>query len=297
MHSAAIASPDPLDAAAEDFLRVRPRLFGIAYRMLGSVAEAEDVTQDAWLRWQTTDRAVVRDSTAFLVTTATRLAINRTQLAHVQRETYIGPWLPEPVDTAADPTLGAERAEALDMAVLLLLEKLSPVERAAYVLREAFDYTHRVIADILQLNEANVRQLVTRARKHIASERHAAVPVAMHRRLLQAFLHAAQQGDAAALEQMFASDIVSLSDGGGKANAARIPVLGREKVAKFVASFASHFWQGASAVFLETNGASSVALLREGRVYGALAISGSEEGIERLFWTLNPDKLPTMPTA
>ena len=141
---------------------MRPRLFGIAYRMLGRAAEAEDIVQDVWVRWQTTDRSVVRDTRAFLATTTTRLAINAIKSARSRRETYMGPSLPEPVDTSADPALGAERSEALEFAVLLLLEKLSPTERAAYVLREAFDYSYREIANILRLEEANTRQLVTR---------------------------------------------------------------------------------------------------------------------------------------
>ena len=128
------------DDGLSAFLSVRPRLFGIAYRMLGSAAEAEDIVQDVWVRWQTADRSVVRDAAAFLVTTATRLAINVMQSARSRRETYVGPWLPEPVDTSADPGLGAERGEALELGVLVLLEKLSPTERAAYILREAFDY-------------------------------------------------------------------------------------------------------------------------------------------------------------
>jgi RNA polymerase sigma factor (sigma-70 family) len=154
---------------------VRPRLFGIAYRMLGSAAEAEDIVQDVWLRWQTTDRSVVRDVPAFLAKTTTRLAINVIQSARSRRETYVGPWLPEPVDTGADPELEAELGEALQFAVLVLLEKLSPIERTAYVLREAFDCPYRDIADILRLEEANTRQLVTRARKHVADGRRAPV--------------------------------------------------------------------------------------------------------------------------
>src|SRR5262249_33858638 len=128
------------DHALSAFVRARPRLFGIAYRMLGSAAEAEDIVQDAWLRWQATDRSAVLDAAAFLATTTTRLALNVVQSARSSRETYVGPWLPEPVDTSADPHLGAERGEALGLAVLVLMEKLSPMERAAYVLREAFDY-------------------------------------------------------------------------------------------------------------------------------------------------------------
>lgn len=159
------------DEGLSAFLRVRPRLFGIAYRMLGRAAEAEDVVQDVWLRWQTTDRSVVRDPAGFLATTATRLAINVMYSARSRRETYGGPWLPEPVDTSADPRLKVERGQALAFGVLLLLEKLTPTERAAYVLREAFDYPYRDIANVLRLEEANARQVVTRARQHLASGR------------------------------------------------------------------------------------------------------------------------------
>ncbi len=184
------------DSLAE-FIKVRPRLFGIAYRMLGSAAEAEDIVQDVWLRWQVTDRSVVLDPPAFLATTTTRLAINLAQSARSRHETYVGPWLPEPVDTSTDPQLGAERGEALEFAVLLLLEKLSPTERAAYVLREAFDYPYRQIAEILQLEEANTRQLVARARQHITEGRRAPVSSAEQRRLLEAFIAAAQKGELA----------------------------------------------------------------------------------------------------
>lgn len=151
-----------LSEAAAVFTGVRPRLFGIAYRMLASVSEAEDIVQEVWLRWQGYDRSTVREPGAFLAKTTTRLCINEAQSARARRETYVGPWLPEPVDTAADPLLGAVRGEALEFAILLLLEKLSPPQRAAYVLREAFDYPYDQIADIVQLSEANVRQLVSR---------------------------------------------------------------------------------------------------------------------------------------
>jgi RNA polymerase sigma-70 factor, ECF subfamily len=191
------------DGRLSQFVTARPRLFGIAYRILGSAAEAEDVVQDAWLRWQTTDRSVVRNAQAFLTTMATRLAINVAESARSRRETYAEPWLPEPVDTGADPRLGAESGEALELAVLLLLEKLSPKERAAYVLREAFDYPYEEIATILHLNEANVRQLVTRARRHIADGRRSPVTSAEQERLLTAFLAAARRGDLPALENLF----------------------------------------------------------------------------------------------
>jgi RNA polymerase sigma factor (sigma-70 family) len=186
-------------------MSVRPRLFGIAYRMLGSAAEAEDIVQDVWVRWQTADRSVVRDAAAFLATTATRLAINVMQSARARRETYVGTSVPEPVDTSADPEVGAERGEGLEAGVLLLLEKLSPMERAAYILREAFDYAYRDIADILRLQEANARQLATRARQHVANGRIAPANATEQRRLLAAFIAAAQHGDVALLEDLFAS--------------------------------------------------------------------------------------------
>ena len=189
------------------FADVRPRLFGIAYRMLGSAAEADDIVQDVWLRWQSTNRSVVENPPAFLATTTTRLCIYLAQSAHSRRETYIGTWLPEPVDTSADPGLGAERGEALRLAVLVLLEKLSPTERAAYILREAFDYSYRQIADILQMEEANVRQLVSRARKNIADGRRTTVSSDEQRRFLEAFISAAQKGDLAGLEGLFAEDV------------------------------------------------------------------------------------------
>jgi RNA polymerase sigma-70 factor (ECF subfamily) len=183
------------DDGLSAFVPVRPRLFGIAYRMLGSAAEAEDIVQDTWLRWQSTNRSAVENPPAFLATTTTRLCINLARSAQTRRETYIGTWLPEPVDTSSHPGLGAERDEALRLAVMLLLEKLSPSERAAYVLREAFDYNYRKIGDILQMEEASVRQLVSRARKHIADGRRTTVSSDEHRRFLEAFIGAAQKGD------------------------------------------------------------------------------------------------------
>ena len=195
------------DESLSAFLRVRPRLFAMVCRMLGSAAEAEDIVQDVWVRWQTTDRSVVRNPAAFLATTATRLAINVMQSARSRRETYVGPWLPEPVDTSADPGLGAERSEALELAVLVLLEKLSPTERAAYILREAFDYPYREIANVLRLEEANARQVVSRARQHVANGRTMPSNSTDQRRLLDAFIAAAHIGDVAGLEGFFASDV------------------------------------------------------------------------------------------
>jgi RNA polymerase sigma factor (sigma-70 family) len=188
------------DDGLSAFLTVRPRLFRIAYGMLGSTAEAEDIVQDVWVRWQTADRSSVRDAAAFLATTTTRLAINVLQSARSRRETYVGPWLPEPVDTRADPGLGAERGEALELGVLVLLKKLSPTERVGFILREAFDYAYRDIANVLRLEEANARQVVTRARQHVADGRRMPASATEQRRLLDAFIAAAQNGDVASLE-------------------------------------------------------------------------------------------------
>lgn len=279
------------DDGLSAFVGARSRLFGIAYRMLGSAVEAEDIVQDVWLRWQTADRSAIRDPPAFLVTATTRLAINHVQSARSRRETYVGPWLPEPVDTSADPGLGAERGEALELAVLMLLEKLAPKERAAYVLREAFNYPYPQIAEILRANEASCRQLVTRARKHIVEGRRAPVSGAEQERLLDAFITAAQKGDVAALEKVLASDVVSYSDGGGMVRAARRPVWGRERVAKFIAAIAGHFWAGVTVARVEANGQSSALFSRDGRVAGLTAISASGDGIHQLLWMMRPSKL------
>jgi RNA polymerase sigma-70 factor (TIGR02957 family) len=282
------------DGGLSEFVAVRPRLFGIAYRMLGSAAEAEDVVQDVWLRWQTADRSVVRNAPAYLATTTTRLAINVLESARSRRETYVGPWLPEPVDTSADSLLGAERNEALEFAVLMLLEKLSPKERAAYVLREAFDYPYQEIAEILKLNEANTRQLVTRARKHIADGRRAPVASSEQARLLGAFLAAAQEGDLASLESLFAADVVSYADGGGLVRAARSPVVGRERVARFITAVSAHFWAGVTVEPIEANGRPCMLISRGDAVVGFVTIVASAEGIDQILWMMRPSKLAAL---
>ncbi|MEV0457787.1 RNA polymerase sigma-70 factor [Catellatospora methionotrophica] len=291
------SSAAALDEAASTFASLRPRLFGIAYRMLGSSAEAEDIVQEAWLRWQAYDRDSVRDPGAFLATTTTRLAINDLRSARSRRETYIGPWLPEPVDTGADPALGAETGEALEMAILVLMEKLSPTERAAYVLREAFHYPYGQIADIVQASEDNARQLVSRARRRVAEQRREAVRPAEQRRLLSAFLAAAREGDLAGLEELFAADVVSYSDSGGAVRAARIPVAGRTTVAKFIVAFASTYWTGAAFTWVEANGSASVLACRDGEPFVMFTVSASGDGIEQIMWVMNPAKLAGIATA
>jgi RNA polymerase sigma-70 factor (ECF subfamily) len=280
-----------LDDAAAVFASLRPRLFGIAYRMLGSAAEAEDLVQDVWVRWQTTDRSRVENPGAFLATATTRLAINTLQSARVRRETYIGPWLPEPVDTSADPYLGAERGEALAFASLLLMEKLTAQERAAYVLREAFDYPYAQIADILQSNEPAVRQLVSRAKKHMTSDRRTPVDAAAQKQLLTTFLAAARTGDMAALEKLLAADVVSLSDGNGLLRVARRPVLGVVPVARFHAALSHSYWDGVDITFVTTNGQTSAVLRRNDAVEGLLTITATADGIDQILWIANPEKI------
>ncbi|MBM2614158.1 RNA polymerase sigma-70 factor [Actinoplanes sp. LDG1-06] len=280
-----------LDEAARVFTEVRPRLFGIAYRMLGSAAEAEDLVQDVWLRWQGYDRETVENPAAFLATTTTRLAINNLQSARVRRETYIGPWLPEPVDTSADPYLGAETGNALEFAVLLLLEKLTPTERAAYVLREAFDYPYGQIADILQSSEPAVRQQVSRARKHVAGERKAQVSAAAQRELLATFISAARSGDLAGLEKLFAAEVASTTDGNGAKQAARRVVVGAAKVAKFITAFSSFFWEGVEPRYVEINGRPAAVLQTGDGIKAILTVEASADGIDQLLWMMNPEKI------
>jgi RNA polymerase sigma-70 factor (ECF subfamily) len=289
------ASGGNLEAAVGTFNEARPRLFGIAYRMLGSVAEAEDIVQEAWLRWQQTDRDVVRNPAGFLTTVTTRLAINTAASARIRREQYVGPWLPEPVDTSADPSLGAENSEALETAILMLMEKLGPDQRAAYVLRQAFEYSYDQIAEILTTSAANARQLVSRAQKHVGSSRNEPVDPAKRRELLEAFVAAARDGDVNRLEQVLAAEVVSTTDSAGQApRAARRPVIGRDNVARFIAGW-SDWWIGTTVTWVETNGQTAVLARREGAPAVLLSVSASPLGIDQLMWVMAPDKLAHAP--
>ncbi|MFJ3776235.1 RNA polymerase sigma-70 factor [Streptomyces sp. NPDC090075] len=278
-----------LDEAVSVFVRYRARLFGIAYRVLGSVAEAEDVVQEVWLRWQKTDRSVVVSPVAFLSSATTRMAINVAQSARMRRETYIGPWLPEPVDTGADPEVGAQRAEALELALLLVLERLSPVERAVYVLREAFDYAYPEIAEMLGLSVVNVRKIVSRARRHLADGQRESVAAAEHRRLLHAFVSAARTGDVASLETLLTADAVSLSDGNGLRGCARIPVLGRARIARM--STYPRLWREAGPRWVDANGLTGVVIHQADRPTAFMTIAASEAGIHQVMWVFNPRKI------
>ena len=208
----AATGPPALEAEeATDFQSVRPRLFGIAYRMLGRVVDAEDVVQDVWVRWQGVDRARVHDRVAFLVTITRRVALNVAVSARARREICVDPWLSERVPTSDDPTLAAERSADLDEAVRLLLQRLSPIERAVFVLREAFGYPFREIAEALQISEANARQRGRRARVHLAEQRYESVQPAECDRLFRAFLDAARSGDVAGLQRVLVDDVIAHS--------------------------------------------------------------------------------------
>lgn len=204
---AAVTGTTELEDAASVFLRVRPLLIDIAYRVLGNASETEDVVQEAWLRWQRTDRSIVLNPQAFLATTTTRLALNVVQSAHNRRETHADAWLAEQADQGIGPALCAERAAAVEQAVLLLLRTLSATERAAFVLREAFGYPYEQIADALPLSAVHARQLVHRAQAHIAAQRGRPVNPVAHRRLVLAFRTAAATGDLSCLEKLLAADV------------------------------------------------------------------------------------------
>jgi RNA polymerase sigma-70 factor (ECF subfamily) len=295
-----VADPDFTSLESDDtavFMRLRPKLFGIAYRMLGSIGDADDIVQDAWIRWQSTDRDAVADPTAFLVTVTTRLCINELKSARVRRETYIGPWLPEPVDTSSDPALGAERAEALHMATLMLLQKLTGAERASYILREAFDYPYSLIAEVIDVSEANARQLVSRARKHLDGDRQESVDTTAHRRLLESFVTAARTGGMDALEALLAQHVTSHTDGNGVRNASRVLVHGRTTVARFILSFQRHFWQDTRLVWQTANDRPSVLVVQDQTVRALLTVEASSDGIEDVIWVMAPEKLTAVAAA
>lgn len=198
---------EPDGGGESDFTRVAPRLFAIGLRVLNDVGDAEDVVQETWLRWARADRSVVVSPPAFLAQTTTRLAINVTRSARRRQETFAGPSMPEPSDRTVGPEALAERQDAVDAAIRLLLERLTPAERAVYLLRNAFEYPFRRIAEILHLGEDHTRQLLRRAGSHLATERHRPVSVTAHRQLVRTFLTAAQTGNLAELERLLAADV------------------------------------------------------------------------------------------
>lgn len=285
----------------ESFLEHRSLLFGIAYRMLGTAMDAEDMVQETFLRWQQTDPDDVESPRAFLTTVITRLCIDHLRSARVQRESYIGPWLPEPVLTAdtAAPAASFALTESISMAFLIMLERLSPAERAAFLLREVFGYEYAELAQILDRSKAAARQLVSRAGRKLKRAERDRSPVAGPRerpsRLTEHFLSAAGGGDMDGLLSLLAPEVTVWSDSGGKATAARRPIHGAEKVAAFFLGLSRRAPAGAVGWFTEINGENGFILYEEGRPTTALVPHVVDGRIHAIYAMRNPDKLRRLP--
>jgi len=280
---------------ADEFEKHRSRLFGLAYRMLGSAADAEDTVQDAYLRFSGADRAAIERPGAWLAKVVTNLCLSRLTSARARREQYVGPWLPEPVLTS-DGTLGplesAEKRDAVSLALLVLLERLTPTERAVYVLREAFAYGHREIADVLELSEANCRQLYRRAVQRVAAPEARFEPAPEQRAgLVESFITAAREGDLAGLEKLLAADVTWWGDGGGKVTAARRPIEGREKVVRFLVGGAGKFAAQLDFTIAEVNGSAALVGWAGDRIAGVVAFDVHDGVIAQVRAVVNPDKL------
>ncbi|MCX5534996.1 RNA polymerase sigma factor SigJ [Streptomyces sp. NBC_00006] len=289
------------DTEIDDFEEHRPVLMGVAYRMLGRVADAEDVVQDAWLRWSRADRADVREPRAYLVRITTRLAIDRLRQAQTRRESYVGPWLPEPLVTDFGPTVPdtaeqAVLADSVSLAVLVVLESLSPLERAVFVLREAFGLSYAEIAGTLERGEAAVRQLAARARKHVDERRpRFDVDPVQQRDLTERFLAAATEGDLDGLMAMLAPDAQLVGDSGGKARAPLRVIESADKVGRFVQGAVR---QGGAEGFelhlVEFNGTLGVLVTANGKPDAVLQLGLGEGRIQQIYIVRNPDKLAAL---
>jgi RNA polymerase sigma-70 factor, ECF subfamily len=281
------------DDGSQEFLALRPRLLGIAYRLLGSMWDAEDVVADAMVRWLRTDRDEVREPAAYLTTIVSRLALDQLRSARATRETYTGPWLPEPViaEDTLDPLDSLVKRDTLSLATLRLMEELTPPERAVFVLREAFDVPYAQIAEILDVSEANARQLLHRAQAHLG-ERHRRTEAdeSRHAELLERLVVASGEGDLADLEELLAADVVSYNDGGGRARAARVPVVGREKIMRFFAHLLRRRGPRPYARILTVNG-EPAAQLSIGGQDSLVALEVRDGKVVSILTVLNPDKL------
>lgn len=295
-----------MDEKAEIFERHRKRLFGLAYRMLATVGDAEDAVQDTYLRWHRADTAGIQTPEAWLVTACTRICIDRLRAAKVERQSYTGTWLPEPLVTGPLVELEVQTAPAedvaddLSMALLVLLERLSPAERAAYLLREAFDYDYPQIAAILKKSEAACRQLVSRAAKRIKDERpRFAADTAAARALAEKFMSATRVGDVAGFAGLLAEDAMLWSDGGGKALAALNVIHGADRVVRFFAGVAPKQPPGLRRIAAQINGQPGCLFYLDAKPYMALAldIAPNETGgaVRNIFVVRNPDKLARLP--
>lgn len=277
--------------------QLRPRAFAIAYRMLGSVSEAEDVVQESLLRVHAavSSGEQLRSPQAFVTTVATRLAITELQSARARREQYVGDWLPEPVFTGDDPALASETSESLSLALLVLLEALSPEQRAAFLLHDVFDYDYAAIASIIGKSESNTRQLATRARQHVHDGRaRFQTTHAQHDELVRRFHAAAVDGDLAGLESLLADDVTMCGDGGGKVPALGRTVQGRHRVAKTLINGTRAFGglPGVTFTVVEVNGGPGLVYRdAEGRVLGVMGLDVVDGRIASVDAVVNPDKL------
>jgi RNA polymerase sigma-70 factor (ECF subfamily) len=276
----------------------RGLLFSVAYRILGSAADAEDVVQEAWLRWSGADREQVEDPRAYLARIAANLAVDRLRAEQARRETYYGPWLPEPILTEHDPATDAAAANSVSLAMLVVLETLSPLERAVFVLHEVFAFSHVEIAVALERSEGAVRQAAHRAREHVQARRpRFAADSASTQQAIERFFAAAAGGDINALMELLAPDVTVWSDGGGKVRASRAPVVGAKKVAAFLASWSRRPYEGVpfeqlSIRITEINGAPGVLAVAPDRVLGILTVELDDAGlIAAVHVVTNPDKL------
>ncbi|GHI09378.1 RNA polymerase subunit sigma-24 [Streptomyces cellostaticus] len=288
------------DTTTDVFEEHRPLLTGVAYRMLGRVADAEDVVQDAWLRWSRADREQVREPRAYLVRITTRLAIDRLRQVQARGEAYVGPWLPEPCvtdfgDTVPDTADRALLADSVSLAVLVVLESLSPLERAVFVLREAFGYPYAEIATLLDRGEAAVRQLAGRARRHVEERRpRYEVDPAQRRDLTERFLAAAAEGDLAGLMSLLAPDARLVADSGGKAKAPVRILHSADKVGRFIAGVAGKGAPDLSFRGIEVNGGRAVLILSGDKPDSVFQVDVADGRITTVYIIRNPDKLRSL---
>ena len=284
-----MTGPDP---ATEAFVAHRSLLFTVAYEMLGSAADAEDVLQETWLRWAGVDLGGVRDFRAYLVQIATRQALARLRTLGRRRETYVGPWLPEPLLTAPDVAEDVELAESVSLAMLLVLETLGPTERAVFVLREVFDVGYDEIAEAVGKSPAAVRQIAHRARDHVAARRpRGVVSAADARDALNAFKRAAETGDLQSLLDLLAPDVVLLGDGGGVKQAIPRPVVGSDKVARLLAIGLGRLDAAATLHPAEVNGYPALIVRIDGEIDSVVAVRIDDGLISGLYSVRNPAKL------
>lgn len=284
-----------VESLAQDaFSPLRGRLFGIAYRMLGSRADADDIVQEAWLRWSGADRATIGTPEAWLVTVTTRLSIDRLRHAQTEREHYTGPWLPEPIVEATVPPAenALEQASDVSLAFLTLLERLAPEERAAYLLREVFDYAFAEVAEVVGKSEAACRQMVSRARKRVQAERpRFDVPIAAHMKLLEKFMIAARSGQLDDLRALFAEDALLLADGGGKVESVLRPVRGADRLARLYHVVARRLGARADMRIAIVNGEPGVVRTLDGLIDTVISVVTDGERITALYSVRNPEKL------